>query len=372
MFKKEKIKYFDAIVAVVIAFIVIQLLLNYKVIFFIVGKAIKIIMPFILAFLIAYILNPMVSFLEKRFKFNRSFSILTTYAFIIGLIIIFFTLLLPTIFGNVMELFKNAPAYTNKAYLWINNYIEENNLSKIVSSTGFLKDNMGKFVNSFSATAVGWLNSAMAGAVSFASSLIKLIFGLIIAIYVLYDKEKFLKGSRKITIIIFKEKYGKIILTLIKNVNDKICLYLGIKAIDSLIIGIISFFGLLIIGSPYVILIALIVGITNMIPYFGPAMGIIPAVLINVMVDPQKALIVLLFLVLLQQFDAWFLEPKLVGGKVGLSPFLIVLGITIGGSLFGVIGMLLASPIMAVLKEYLMKWYSRYVDTKTTEKSPTE
>ncbi|MBV7273635.1 AI-2E family transporter [Clostridiaceae bacterium UIB06] len=117
---------------------------------------------------------------------------------------------------------------------------------------------------------------------------------------------------------------------------------------DSLIIGAICFIGLIIFKSPYALLISIIVGITNMIPYFGSFIGMIPPFIINLFYDPKRAVWVVIFLVLLQQFDACFLEPKLVGDKVGLSPFLIILGITVGGSLFGVWGMILASPIMAV------------------------
>lgn len=99
-----------------------------------------------------------------------------------------------------------------------------------------------------------------------------------------------------------------------------------------------------------------------MIPYFGPFVGMIPPFIINIFYSPKKAVFILLFLILLQQFDAWYLEPKLVGDKVGLSPFLIILGITVFGSLFGIWGMLLASPIMAVFKIYIGGWFTRKVE----------
>ena len=201
--------------------------------------------------------------------------------------------------------------------------------------------------------------------------MINILFGLIISIYILFDKEKFKGISRKLTYIAFKEKWANNIIELFKTVNNMISLYIGTKAIDSLIIGAISLIGLILFKSPYAMLIAIIVTITNMIPYFGPFLGMIPPFLINLFYDPKRALWILVFLILLQQFDAWFLEPKLVGGKVGLSPFLLILGITIGGSLFGIWGMLLASPITAVIKIYVGRWFE-YKVSNLCEKEKQE
>lgn len=357
-FNKEKVKYLDLIIAVVIAFIVIQLLLNYKTIFLIMGKAVNIVYPFILAFIIAYILSPLMNFLEKKLNLKRGQSILITYTFIVALIAVFSIALLPKIFSNVIEIAQSIPAFTGQVYKWIYNH----NIEGLVNSGDFIKNNAGSLVQKFSALTSNWLNIIISTTISFTSSLINILFGLIISIYILFDKEKFKDVAKKLTYITFKEKWANNIIELLKNVNNMISLYIGTKAIDSLIIGLIALIGLIIFKSPYAMLIALIVGVTNMIPYFGPFLGMIPPFLINLFYDPKKALWILLFLVLLQQFDAWFLEPKLVGDKVGLSPFLIILGITIGGSLFGIWGMLLASPITAVIKIYVGRWFEYKVN----------
>ena len=150
----------------------------------------------------------------------------------------------------------------------------------------------------------------------------------------------------------FKEKKGKSFENFVRTLHKMIGVYIGTKAIDSTIIGFLSLVGMLIIGIPYAFLLSLVVGFTNMIPYFGPFLGMVVAFSINIFINPTKAIIVLIFLFLLQQFDAWYLEPKLIGNKVGLSPFLIILGVTIGGGFYGPIGMILASPVMAIIRVY--------------------
>lgn len=356
--KREKIKYFDLIVAVIVSFVIIQGILNYKSIFLIIGKTVNIVSPFIMAFIIAYMLNPIMSYFENKFKLKRGQSILITYAFIIMAVTAFSMLLLPKIFSNAIEIAQNIPTFTGVVYKWIHSH----NIDSLVNSGDFIKNNVGGLVQKFSALTSNWLNIVLSSTLSFTSSLINMLFGLIISIYILFDKEKFKDFSVKLTYIALKEKRANNIIDLFKNVNSMIGLYLGTKVIDSLIIGVIALIGLILFKSPYVILIAIIVTITNMIPYFGPVLGMIPPFLINLFYDPKRALWILLFLMLLQQFDAWFLEPKLVGDKVGLSPFLLILGITIGGSLFGIWGMLLASPITAVIKIYVERWFEYKVN----------
>lgn len=362
-FNKEKIKYFDLIVAVILVFIIIEALLNYRTVFLLIGKAVNILYPFILAFIIAYILNPLMNCLEKKLKLKRGQSILITYAFIIMIIAAFSMLLLPKIFSNVIEIAQNIPNFTGEIHKWIYSY----NIEGVFNSGDFIKNNAGGLIQKFSALTSNWLNVILSTTISFTSSLINLIFGLIISIYVLSDKEKFKDISIKLTYIAFREKWGERIIELLKNINNMVGLYIGTKAIDSLIIGAIALIGLILFKSPYAILIAIIVAVTNMIPYFGPFLGMVPPFLINLFYDPKRALWILVFLILLQQFDAWFLEPKLVGDKVGLSPFLIILGITIGGSLFGIWGMLLASPITAVIKLYVGRWFEGKISRSTKE-----
>lgn len=354
---KDKIKYFDLIVALIISFIGIELILNYKNILSIIDSAAKILSPFVLAFIIAYMLNPIMVFLEKKLNLKRGQSILITYVFIVGVIVVFSMVVLPKIFSSVMEIIQNIPAFTTEFYKWMYSHTA----NTMINSSEFIKSNAGTLIQKFGSFTSNWLNIVLSKTISFTGSLVKILFGLIISIYILADKEKFKSIAKNMTRITFKEKYSSYIIDFFKNVNNMISLYIGTKAIESLIIGLIGFVGLILLKSPYALVISIIVGITNMIPYFGPFIGMMPPFIINLFYDPKRAFWILLFLILLQQFDSFFLEPRLVGRKVGLSPFLVILGMTVGGSLFGIWGMILASPIMAVLKIYIGTWFENKV-----------
>ena len=190
-----------------------------------------------------------------------------------------------------------------------------------------------------------------------------MILGFLISVYVLADKEKFVKGARIVTYMILKEENGTKLITFIRTYNKMIGVYIGIKAIDSAIIGIISLIGLLIVGEPYAPLIALIEGVTNMIPYFGPLIGELVGAVVAIFISPMKALIVFILLLCIHLFDAWYLDPKLIGKKVGVSPFGIILGVAIGGGFLGPVGMLLGSPTMATIKIYYEKFLLRFKES---------
>ena len=178
----------------------------------------------------------------------------------------------------------------------------------------------------------------------------RIVLGFLISIYVLIDKEGFKEHTKLILCMIFKKERGEKIISWFKLYNKMIGIYVGTKALDSLIIGLLALVGLLIIRAPYAIVIAIVVGFTNMIPYFGPLIGEIVGGIIGIFVSPTMAFIIVGYLLVLQQFDAWYLEAKLVGKKVGVRPFLIILAVFVGGGLFGSIGMILGSPTMATIK----------------------
>ncbi|WP_125152057.1 AI-2E family transporter [Clostridium rectalis] len=361
--KNRILRYLDIVIAVIIGFILIKLINNYNVFFSFVSKFFSIISPFIFAMIIAYILNPIMNFLERKFKLKRSLSILITYSLIIFIIAIFLIYLMPKITSSIIDIGKNIPEVATKSQNWINNFIQKHGLQDyIVNSMGDFNLKPDFLVSKASTILVNVLNTLLSKTLSFTNSFIKWIFGFIISIYVLADKERIIDFFKKIIYIVFKNKNGTRIMTFFKNIHYMIGIYIGTKALDSLIIAIIAFVGLNILKSPYTLLIALIVGVTNMIPYFGPFVGMVAAFIINIFFSPLKALFVLIFLFLLQQFDGWYLDPKLIGGKVGLNPFLIIFAVTVGGGFYGAIGMLLAVPTMAVIKIYVDKLMLKYND----------
>lgn len=355
LFKEDKIKYLDIIKIVITIMVTIKIIDNYELFFQWVKKIFSIVSPFIYAFIIAYILNPIMKFFEDRFKFNRGKSILTTYILIVAIFTVFSAYLMPKIVTSIMDIIKNIPEFTKISQNYFNTLLADERIKSILLSTGDMElkpDFIVSKVSSFLATI---LNTFLLKTVSFTNSFVKWLFGFIISIYILMDKENLMELGKKLVYILLRKKSADGVLEFLWNLHDMIGVYIGTKAIDSTIIGVMAFVGLVVIKSPYSLLIALIVGITNMIPYFGPFIGMIVAFTINIFFSPIKAIIVLVFLFLLQQFDAWYLDPKLIGDKVGLKPFAVIFAVTLGGGLYGPIGMILGVPILAAIKTYIDK-----------------
>lgn len=169
--------------------------------------------------------------------------------------------------------------------------------------------------------------------------------------------------AKTLTYMSLKEKNGSRLVSFIRTYNKMIGMYVGIKAIDSMIIGSLALIGLSILKVPYAPLLALIVGITNMIPYFGPLVGIVISFVVTLFSSPLQAVVVAMLLFALQQFDAWYLEPKLIGKKVGVSPLGIIFGVTLGGGILGPVGMILGSPTMATARIYYNKLVDRFKES---------
>jgi len=161
---------------------------------------------------------------------------------------------------------------------------------------------------------------------------------------------------------VLKKEKANLAVDVIKTFNSNIGTYIVAKSIDSFFVGLVSFIGLSLVGSKYALLFGILCGITNMIPYFGPFVGEIIGFLINVFVSPAKGIIVFLTLFGLQMFDGWYLDPKLIGDKVGVRPFWIIYSVVIGGGFFGPLGMLLASPTAATIKIYYGKLLDKNKD----------
>lgn len=361
---RRKIKHFDLIISVILIYVVIKLINNYKTWFNIFENIITIISPFIFSLIIAYILNPFMKLIERKFSVSRKISILVTYVFIILFISIFTIYLLPKITYNIIDIVKSVPKFTNDTQIFLNKFITENNLIELINSSGMNNLKPDFIIGKTSEFVVRILDALLSKTWSFTNSFIKWVFGFIISIYVLYDKEKFINVGKKFICITLNEKNGLKVIELLKNLHYMIGLYIGTKALDSAIIGGLAFVGLTILKSPYPLLIAFVVGVTNMIPYFGPFIGMVVAFTINIFFSIFKAITVLVFLFLLQQFDAWYLDPKLIGDKVGLTPFLVIFAVTLGGGIYGPIGMILAVPIVAVIKLYVDKLIKRYDNKK--------
>ena len=180
-------------------------------------------------------------------------------------------------------------------------------------------------------------------------AIFNVIIGFIVSVYVLMTKEKFIGQAKKIIYAIFRPRYGNVVMEVGRKADEVFGGFFIGKIIDSMIIGVLCFFGLTLLKMPYILLISVIVGVTNVIPFFGPYIGAIPSAVLILLNDPIKGLYFLIFILVLQQLDGNVIGPKILGNSTGLSAFWVVFSILLGGGLFGFVGMIMGVPTFAVV-----------------------
>ncbi len=326
---------------------------------------VTILIPFIWAFVIAYLANPLLKKIETKLKWGRGLSIAIVYIIIISIVGLFFTLVIPSIAQSITDILKNVPKYMFTMEAWGNKqYAELEKLGLIESLENFdvtsLQEVFDRATTSFNSILTGLLT----GVFGITSGVFKIFIGMVISIYMLKDKEAFLGGIKRINYAVLKVEHADKAVEFMREVDEVFSKYIIGKMIDSLIIGIICFVGMWFLKAPYALLMSIIIGVTNMIPYFGPFIGAVPAVLITLFTSPVTALWVALFILVLQQLDGYIIGPFILGDSVGLSPFWIILAILIGGGLFGILGMLICVPIMAIIRNQ----FNRYINKRLEEK----
>ena len=327
--------------------------------------------PFLMGFAIAYVMNPFMSFFERLFlkwfgfcrnhkKLTRTFCILLMYTLIIGGTVWIVIYLLPEIRDSIMAFATNITAYSEAMNERIRHifdqipYIDSAEVNRVL-------DRILEPVKHLSASAPEILETLAANVFIFGRLTLNFIMAIFIAFYMLYDKERFVRKIEKAAYAISTEEKAGRFLSNAERIHHIFNDFIVGKAIDSLIIGIIAFIVLTVMKAPFPLILSLIIGVTNMIPYFGPFIGAIPAILITLLIDPPLAIAVGIFILILQQFDGNFLGPKILGDSVDLSPLWIILAVVVGGALMGPLGMFIGVPIFATIKvfggEYIDRLY---------------
>lgn len=362
---KKKIPYIEFVPIMLIGIILFNVADRVDSIMRVFLYMLNILQPFFWAVGIAYIINPMMKFFERKLRVKRIVSIFLCYLIVIGMIVTLITIVLPMIYSNVTDLLDNFENYRDKAVDYFNEKIVESQLyDELNLEEYFSIDMLSQYFGDIPKILNDTLDRIINIVFAFFGGMFKVVVGFIIAIYLLLDKDKFQKGLKKIIYSTLSEKKADKTVLFCHDVNMIFSRYIIGKTIDSIIIGSMCFVGLALLDTRYAALLAIIVGVTNMIPYFGPFIGMIPAIILTLFYSPIKALWVGVFILALQQFDGYILGPKILGESVGLSPFWIILGILVGGSLMGVLGMLLAVPIVAVLQLIM----TRYVNKRLANK----
>jgi predicted PurR-regulated permease PerM len=247
---------------------------------------------------------------------------------------------------------KNIPKYLENVFGFIKKICENNNINpKFIDS---YRSNINNAIrNSVVPNLDIIINNLATGITSVIKWVINIIVSIIISIYLIYDKELFSKGIDRMLKTYCSPKVYEEIINIAKYIYKVLGGFMVARLIDSLIIGIITFVVLILFKIPYAFLISIIVGITNIIPFFGPFIGAIPSIILLLMISPAKALEFGIIILIIQQFDGNVLGPKLIGDKIGLKSFWVLFAILLFGGLFGFWGMLFSVPLFACLSEFI-------------------
>ena len=364
MIRYKKIPYIRLIPIIIITLFLYRIINNIENIGSIVQKISSLLSYFIWGFVIAYLINPLMVYIEKETKIKRIFSISLIYTLLIGLIILIVTLVTPNVIQSVTDLFNNIPQYANKTYNWSINILDKNKLLNKLDASTYLKNYLNTFNNDISTYFTPGFQIIIDKLMGLSSFFVKLVSGIVISIYFLIDKEPIIFNLKKFTYSVLNESLAIKTGDLIKLVNTIFNQYFIGKIIDSIIFSLITFIGLVILKIPYALPFSLVIGVTNMIPYFGIIISMVPIALITLFFSPIKSLEFVIFIAIISNIDGWFISPKIIGDKVGLSPILIILGIVLGGGLFGILGMILGIPTIALIKTLL----ERFMDRRTKDK----
>lgn len=321
------------------------------------GGLISILMPFFMGILIAYLFYIPCRQIEKlfkkiKFKFinkrARGLSIIAVYIIAILLISIIINILIPSLSKSVVDLANNLPGYYENAKNFINDMPEDSLIKKesvqeIISNLE--KIDITKIVN------LENVSDYIKGVMGVASTLFSIFVSIVMSVYILLERAEILKFVRRLISALFKEETCKAIDHYFIRANDIFFKFISSQVIDAVVVGIIVSIAMWILGVKYWVLLGFMIGLFNIIPYFGAIIAVGIATLITVFTGGfTKALWMLIVVVILQQLDANIINPKIIGNALKLSPILVVFSVTVAGAYFGILGMFLAVPVIALIK----------------------
>ncbi|MEE1237153.1 MAG: AI-2E family transporter [Turicibacter sp.] len=314
--------------------------------------------PFVIGFVIAYLLNFILKFYENKvFTLKglnkvkkssvRGLAILLAYITAGIILYVFMQFVLPQLVDSVRGLINDIPKYVKELTVMVEGYLKDMNVNQEYMT--FINEKFTEITNWVIQLFTNILPVIGNAVMSVASSIWNIILGIIISVYLLMDKEKFFALGKKVVTSLLNEKHTTIVLDLANRTNLTFGRFIGGKIVDSAIIGVLTFIILAIFKMPYVLLISVIIGVTNIIPFFGPFIGAIPSAIIILFVSPIQALWFLVIILVIQQVDGNIIGPKILGDSIGISAFWILFSILVAGKLFGLVGMIIGVPMFALI-----------------------
>ncbi len=331
-----------------------------------------ILMPFIYGTAIAYLLKPVCNTIEaflRRFipeKWNGLISALSIAATILfGLLVIYALLMMiiPQLVSSVTALYYTAQANITKFVRWANHveFVESNQfindaLNSAYRALNVNLDNLDSWIKSNLMPSMQNIVSGVGiGVLSVVTWVKNLVIGIIVAVYMLASRKRFVQQAKLILYSLLKPRWAELIIEEVKYADKMFGGFINGKIMDSAIIGVLCYIGCMIFKFPSALLVSVIIGVTNVIPFFGPFIGAVPATLLILIQDPIKALWFILFVLVLQQLDGNVIGPKILGNTTGLSSFWVLFAILLFGGLWGFVGMIIGVPLFAVIYDIIKK-----------------
>ena len=350
----------------------------------------RILTPFLYGFVLAYLLLPVYNFLLNLFHklffkkersekaarrlrvVNNAISVILTMVFFLALVIGFGFLVLPELGQSIVSIVRSAPETGKRIMNWAEKLLHDNpeieaTVTDIIEryvgnlntwAETYLLPHVTKVVNGLSNGIIGTLTGTF-------TFLKNALIGLIAAIYMLVSKNLFAAQSKKLVYSVFSVKTANVFLDNVRFVHRTFSGFITGKLLDSLIIGFISYFFMSVVNMPYAMLVSVIIGVTNIIPFFGPFIGAVPSALLILTVSPIQCLYFVIFAIILQQFDGNVLGPRIIGGSVGLSSFWVMFSILFFSGLFGFMGMIIGVPLFALLVSLIAALCKRSLQRKS-------
>ena len=353
-YKKDIIKLILFTVIIIFAFIYIKTIGSFL------AYLINIFMPFIIGIFIAFILNVLLNFVENKLlkklnnknyktwsKLKRPVSVIITFIIIITIIVFILGLLIPQLQNTVSLFTKNFDTYKEQTIEILNNFgINSESINNYSTSINNLKNEITSYINN-NRNEIMQITIGVAS--SFLGSITSIIIGIVFAIYILLKKEDLSRQFKKILKAYLPEKYERRIEEIANLSNITFGNFISGQCLEALIIGLLCFIGMFLLQIPYASTISVLVGFTALIPVFGAFIGTFIGAFLIFMVEPFKALIFIIFIIILQQLEGNIIYPKVVGKSVGLPSIWVMVAVTIGASIYGVLGMILSVPLCSIL-----------------------
>ena len=356
-----------ALIVIFISILLVVIFTNLPGFFDVLRAVGRILSPLFIGILIAFLLNPIVKLIdrwllpklqkgkrkpESAAKLSRVIGVLVAVIIAVLVVWAFFAMLLPQLYDSVMSIAAQAPTYWEKAQVWISEVMKDQPEVEFYLTLALEKveDYVETWFQTSFVNDVSKLLSTLTTSVfAVVKGVTNFVIGLVASIYILLSKDLYQAQLKKTIVAVLPKAKANYVLRIGRESSRIFNGFLIGKIVDSAIIGVLCYIGTAIMRLPYAALLSTIVGVTNVIPVFGPVIGMIPGVLILLLIKPIQALYFLVFVIVLQQIDGNVIGPKILGDSIGISGFWVLVSITVAGSLFGVMGMLLGVPVFALI-----------------------